>query len=91
LNLRTMQRYQAARKAKLNEEQSDRTWRFGALLAKATEAMGTREEAEQWLNRPAMALENKRPIELLSTTVGSQCVERLLGPGAQAQRRGGRR
>jgi putative toxin-antitoxin system antitoxin component (TIGR02293 family) len=78
LNLRTMQRYQAGRKIKLNEDKSDRTWRFSALLAKAAEVFGTREEAEESLNKPALTLENKRPIELLSTTVGAQCVECLL-------------
>ena len=31
LNLRTMQRYIAAGKVRLTEEQSDRVWRFGAF------------------------------------------------------------
>jgi len=31
-----------------------------------------------WLDRPAIALENKRPIELLRTLPGPQLVEQLL-------------
>lgn len=49
-----------------------------ALLAKATEVLGTREAAEEWFNRPAMALEYKRPAEMLTTIPGAEAVERLL-------------
>jgi putative toxin-antitoxin system antitoxin component (TIGR02293 family) len=50
-----------------------------ALLAKAAKVLGTREAAKMWLSTPAMALDNKRPAELLSTRAGVDSVERLLG------------
>lgn len=49
-----------------------------ALLAKATEVFGTRDAAEEWFNRPAMALDYKRPAEMLTTPAGAESVERLL-------------
>ena len=80
MSARTLQRYAKERKDKsLNEEHSDRAWRYSALLAQAIKLLGTREAAEEWFNTPAMALENKRPIELMSTSVGARSVERLLG------------
>lgn len=47
-----------------------------ALLAKATEVFGTRDA--EWFNRPAMALDYKRPAEMLTTPAGAESVERLL-------------
>jgi putative toxin-antitoxin system antitoxin component (TIGR02293 family) len=80
ISARTLQRYSKERKDKpLDEEHSDRAWRYAALLAQATRLLGTRDAAEEWFNTPAMSLEYKRPIELMSTSVGAQSVERLLG------------
>lgn len=79
LGERTLQRYVQEGKQALDEEKSDRVWRYGSILAKATEIFGTRDAAEAWLGTPAMALENRRPIELLSTTVGASSVVSLLG------------
>lgn len=48
------------------------------IVAKATELFGTREEAVAWLDRPAMALDQKSPASLLRTAAGRQTVGNLL-------------
>ena len=37
-----------------------------------------RQEAEQWLERPAIGLDQQRPIDLLATTAGANLVEDYL-------------
>ena len=50
-----------------------------AVLAKAVEVFGSKEEAELWLRRPAMALNGERPIDLLRSPDGKLLVQVLLG------------
>jgi putative toxin-antitoxin system antitoxin component (TIGR02293 family) len=78
MSLRTFQRFKVAPKKSLSKEQSGRAWKFAEILAKATEVLGSQEEAEQWLERPAMALDQRRPIDLLATPVGVKIVEEFL-------------
>jgi putative toxin-antitoxin system antitoxin component (TIGR02293 family) len=75
---RTVQRFKLAPDKKLSPEQSGRAWKFAEILAKASEALGSQEEAEDWLRRPAMALNQQRPIDLLATPAGTKLVEQLL-------------
>jgi putative toxin-antitoxin system antitoxin component (TIGR02293 family) len=75
ISLRTYQRRQVSDTRPLNAEQSARTWKFVEILAKATEIFGSQEEAERWLERPAMALNQRRPIDLMTTPAGSDLVE----------------
>ncbi|HEX6441895.1 MAG TPA: antitoxin Xre/MbcA/ParS toxin-binding domain-containing protein [Stellaceae bacterium] len=76
---RTVQRFKLAPDKKLSPEQSGRAWKFAEILAKATEVLGSQEEAEDWLKRPAMALDQRRPLDLLATPAGTKLVEDLLG------------
>lgn len=48
------------------------------ILAKAEQVLGTREEAEQWLSRPALGLDSRRPIDLMATAQGAELVKTLL-------------
>ncbi|WP_245314068.1 antitoxin Xre/MbcA/ParS toxin-binding domain-containing protein [Bradyrhizobium elkanii] len=48
------------------------------FLAKATDVFGSQEEAEQWLERPAIGLDQRRPIDLLVTPAGVELVEQYL-------------
>ena len=75
---RTVQRFKLAPDKRLSPEQSGRAWKFAEILAKATEVLGSQEEAEDWLKRPAMALNQQRPIDLLATPAGAKLVETLL-------------
>ena len=49
------------------------------ILAKATRVLGSQEEAEQWLKRPAIGLDRRRPVDLLTTPAGAKLVETYLG------------
>lgn len=60
---------------RLSVEQSGRAWRFAELLEKAIEVFGSQEEAEDFFGRPAIGLDQHRPIDLLSTPAGSELVE----------------
>jgi putative toxin-antitoxin system antitoxin component (TIGR02293 family) len=63
---------------RLDPDQSARVWRFTELLTKAEEVLGTRQRAVEWMLEPAMALEKRRPIELLTTPVGAQLAEDVI-------------
>ena len=63
MSLPTFQRRKDMPSRPLSLEQSGRTWKFAEILAKATEVFGSQEEAEQWLDRPAMGLDQRRPID----------------------------
>jgi putative toxin-antitoxin system antitoxin component (TIGR02293 family) len=75
---RTFQRRKADPSKSLNPEQSSRTWKFAKILAKATAVLGTQEEAERWMVRPAIGLDDRRPIDLLATPAGAELVEDFL-------------
>jgi putative toxin-antitoxin system antitoxin component (TIGR02293 family) len=78
MSLRTLQRRKLAPSKPLNQEQSGRTWKFAEILAKATAIFGSQDEAEHWLERPAIGLDRRRPIDLLATPAGVRIVEDLL-------------
>lgn len=78
MSLRTFQRRRDAPAKPLNQEQSGRTWKFARILAKATAVLGSQQEAEQWLERPATGLNQRRPIDLLATPAGVELVEDFL-------------
>jgi putative toxin-antitoxin system antitoxin component (TIGR02293 family) len=78
MSLRTLQRRKDAPDKPLSQEQSGRTWKFAEILAKSTDVFGSQEEAEQWLERPAIGLDQRRPIDLLATPAGIELVEQYL-------------
>ena len=65
----------AAVEKPLSREQSGRVWKFAEILGRATDVLGSQAEAEAWLDRPAMALDQRKPIDLLSTPAGVETVE----------------
>ncbi len=75
ISLRTFQRRRAMPSKPLSTEQSSRTWKFAEILSKATTIFGSQEEAEQWLERPAIGLNQRRPIDLLASSAGLELVE----------------
>jgi putative toxin-antitoxin system antitoxin component (TIGR02293 family) len=79
MSVRTIQRRKkSGAKRPLSREQSGRTWKFAEILAKATAVLGSQQDAEQWLERPAIGLEQRRPIDLLATPAGAKIVEDFL-------------
>ncbi|AHG48482.1 antitoxin (plasmid) [Rhizobium leguminosarum bv. trifolii CB782] len=75
MSLRTWQRRKDTPSKPLSREQSGRAWKFAEILAKATDIFGSQAEAEQWLERPAVGFEQRRPIDLLGTPAGVELVE----------------
>jgi putative toxin-antitoxin system antitoxin component (TIGR02293 family) len=55
------------------------TWKFAELLARATTLFGSQAAAQQWLERPAIGLDQRRPIDLMTTSAGLELVENFLG------------
>lgn len=78
ISLRTLQRRKDAPMKPLSQEQSSRTWTFADILARATAVLGSQDEAEHWLERPAIGLNQRRPIDLLATSAGTRLVEDFL-------------
>lgn len=79
ISVRTLQRRKKdAQETVLSVEQSNRTWKFAEILGRATDIFGSKEEAEAWMNLPAIGLDQRRPIDLLATAVGTEAVENYL-------------
>jgi putative toxin-antitoxin system antitoxin component (TIGR02293 family) len=78
MSQRTYQRHTSTSVSHLSPEQSGRTWKLAEILARATSVFGSKEEAEQWLERPAMGLNQRKPIDLLATPAGLELVEEFL-------------
>lgn len=78
MSARTFQRKKSDDAKKLSREQSGRAWKFAEVLAKAIEVFGSQDDAEEWLQKPALALDGRTPVELLETTAGAEMVETLL-------------
>lgn len=79
VSTRTLQRHKKdGAKDLLSRGQSGRLYRVAEIAAKAIGVFGSSEDAQRFLEEPAMALDGKRPIDLLSTPAGAQLVERHL-------------
>lgn len=78
ISLRTYQRLKDQPGKRLDPATSGRLWRFQDILSRTSELVGGQAEAERWLASPQMALEQRRPIDLLATPAGTALVETLL-------------
>jgi putative toxin-antitoxin system antitoxin component (TIGR02293 family) len=79
VSMRTFQRKKkAAAAGKLSQEQSGRAWKFAEIVGNASEIFGSIEEAEEFMERPAVGLNQNRPIDLLATPAGVEMVETYL-------------
>ncbi|MGD9863515.1 MAG: antitoxin Xre/MbcA/ParS toxin-binding domain-containing protein [Pseudodonghicola sp.] len=78
MSLRTYQRRREATAKPLNLEQSNRTWKFAEILARAIEIFGSQETAVDWMTRPAIGLDQRRPMDLIGTAAGVELVEDYL-------------
>lgn len=79
MSLRTLQRRKKeGAHERLSREQSGRLYKAAEIVAKAIDIFGSTAAAEDFLEKPAMALDGERPIELLATPAGAELVERHL-------------
>ena len=75
---RSFARRKAAPKTRLPVDESERLWRFADVLAHATRVFGSQVEAEHWLDRPAIGLDRRKPLDLLRTHPGTRLVSEYL-------------
>ena len=75
---RSYARRKAAPKTRLPVGESERVWRFAEVVAHATRVFGSQAEAESRLNRPAIGLDQRKPIDLLRTHPGARLVQDYL-------------
>ena len=75
---RSFARRKAAPKTRLPVDESERLWRFAEVLGHATRVFGSQAEAEHWLDRPAIGLDHRKPIDLLRTHPGTHLVSEYL-------------
>jgi putative toxin-antitoxin system antitoxin component (TIGR02293 family) len=78
ISLRTFMRLKNEPDRLLDAEQSGRVWQFAELFAKAEDVFQSKGRAVDWMLAPAMALENRRPIDLLTTPVGAHLVDDVI-------------
>ena len=74
---RTLQRGKAAGKL-LDANASDRAMRLAMVAEQAIDVLGSQAAAERWLSTPAMALDQRIPIDLLQSSEGADLVRTLL-------------
>jgi putative toxin-antitoxin system antitoxin component (TIGR02293 family) len=75
---RSFARRKASPKARLPVDESERLWRFAEVLAHATRVFGSQADAEHWLDRSALGLDRRKPIDLLRTHPGTRLVSEYL-------------
>lgn len=78
ISVRTIQRLLEKPLQLLTKEQSGRAWKLVEVLVLAVQVFGTTEKAVTWLKTPAIALEQRTPLDLLGTVAGTEAVEQLL-------------
>lgn len=79
MSVRTRQRREKHPTELLSQDQTARTWKLAEILTRAISVFGSRTAAEQWLAEPATGLDQRRPIDLLTTPAGVELVEDFLG------------
>jgi putative toxin-antitoxin system antitoxin component (TIGR02293 family) len=79
MSIRTYQRRREEPEKCLSPEQSGRVWVFAEIFAKAVSVFGLAEDAETWMLQPALGLDGRRPIDLLSSPAGVSLLADFLG------------
>jgi putative toxin-antitoxin system antitoxin component (TIGR02293 family) len=78
VSTRTLRRLSETPEKPMPANLATKVWLFAETLAKAADTFGGKEEAEGWMDRPAMGLNGHRPIELLRTLHGAELVNEFL-------------
>jgi putative toxin-antitoxin system antitoxin component (TIGR02293 family) len=74
---RTLRRYSANQK--LNAEQSERVIELAKVYSRGEEVFGSLEGFREWMNSTVLAVGNKKPKELLDTSLGIEMIMDELG------------
>jgi putative toxin-antitoxin system antitoxin component (TIGR02293 family) len=62
----------------LTTNQGSRLWCLADIMAAAIDLQGSLAEAESWLSTPAIALDQRTPLDLVATPVGAEMVKALI-------------
>ncbi|WP_240407701.1 antitoxin Xre-like helix-turn-helix domain-containing protein [Halomonas sp. JS92-SW72] len=74
----TLRRRAKAGRFRLDE--GDRLYRFAVVYKSAIELFeGDRELARRWILNPVQGLDGRRPVEMVTTTVGTKAILDLIG------------
>ncbi len=74
---RTLRRYSANQK--LNAEQSERVIELAKVYSRGEEVFGSLDSFREWMNSTVLAFGNKKPKELLDTSLGIEMIMDELG------------
>lgn len=77
INERTAQRRRE--RGAFSPEESDRVARIARVSQRAIDSLGDENRAREWLKRPNRTLQDRAPLDLLSTDAGSELVTDELG------------
>jgi putative toxin-antitoxin system antitoxin component (TIGR02293 family) len=78
MSVRTFHRRKGTAEKPLSLEQGSRAWKLAEVVSRAADILGSEDEARRWLVRPAMALDQRRPLDMLGTSAGEEMVDDLL-------------
>lgn len=78
ISARTLRRQKDAPKKPMPADLASKTWLFAETLAKASEVLGGKDRAEEWMSKPATGLDGQRPVDLLQTVQGAEIVDDFL-------------
>ena len=79
VSLKTIGRARRTPDRRLSPGISDRLFRLARVFAAAREVLGDEDAARSWLRSAQLGLNNRIPMDLLSTEAGTREVEDLLG------------
>ena len=79
VSLKTVGRARQSQTQRLTPGISDRLFRLARVFSFAQEVLGDEDSARAWLRSAQLGLNNRIPLDLLSTEAGSREVEDLLG------------
>ncbi|MEW6612436.1 MAG: type II toxin-antitoxin system Xre/ParS family antitoxin [Pseudomonadota bacterium] len=78
VNARTLARWRGDPEKPLSPLASDRLYRLARVFALAEEVLEDEDSARDWLRTPQFGLDNRVPMELLTSEAGTREVENLL-------------
>jgi putative toxin-antitoxin system antitoxin component (TIGR02293 family) len=79
ISLRTHQRAKNDPTGLLSPALSGKAWTFASILSQAIAVFGSQKTAEEWIQQPSMALDQRTPISLLASPEGVEMVKTVLG------------
>lgn len=77
-SLEKMLNARSAISQKMSSHESDQLFRFGHITAMARVIFGDDAKATRWLSKPKERFGGRKPYDMLSTTIGTEEVERML-------------